>query len=175
MTMTVVAFSIIALYFDASIIPQTLNMQITNKIFILVVTFFVFSIAAKAQTSSKSQKIRQLLEVTGSGKLGVQVAQNLINQYRKSYDNVDSQFWDGLTKKLNPDELISLIVPIYDKHFSEEDIDQIIAFYKTPVGIKLISSMSTIMQESMQVGEKWGQKISEQVLEEMKEKGYIKG
>ena len=38
-------------------------------------------------------------------------------------------------------EMADIIVPIYDKHFTESDIDGLIAFYRTPVGKKFIKEL----------------------------------
>jgi hypothetical protein len=38
-------------------------------------------------------------------------------------------------------------------------------FYTTPAGKKLISSQPVIMQESMQIGQQWGQSLFMKVME----------
>jgi len=40
--------------------------------------------------------------------------------------------------------------PLYDKYFTEEDLQAMIDFYKTPTGKKTISVMPQLLQESMQ-------------------------
>ena len=52
------------------------------------------------------------------------------------------------------DELIAEIVPLYARHFSVAEIRQIAAFYKTPVGKKMISTMPVVMNEAMQISQK---------------------
>lgn len=52
------------------------------------------------------------------------------------------------------DELILEIVPLYARHFSADEIDQMTAFYRTPVGAKMLASMPSIMAEMMQVSER---------------------
>ena len=141
-----------------------------------ILSFFLLFLCAYSfgQQKSKSEKIHQLLEVTGSGKLGVQVARNLLSQYEKTFTSVDKQFWIKFSKELNPEELISLIIPIYDKYFSEEEIDQLLAFYNTPLGIKLIKATPKIMEESMQIGSTWGKKLRETIMKRLMDNGYIK-
>ncbi|MDQ3802062.1 MAG: DUF2059 domain-containing protein [Acidobacteriota bacterium] len=43
-----------------------------------------------------------------------------------------------------------ILVAVYDKHYTLEEIRDLIAFYKSPTGQKSIRLMTTIMSESMQ-------------------------
>lgn len=123
--------------------------------------------------ASKTDKIRQLLDLTGSGKLGVQVANNMMASFKKSYNNVDDQFWEEFARQIKAEDLVNLIIPIYDKYYTEEDIDQLIGFYKSPIGKKVIETLPQITQESMLAGQAWGKQIGESVVEELKRKGYL--
>ena len=42
----------------------------------------------------------------------------------------------------------SVYPPLYDKYFSEEELVQMLAFYRTPVGRKTIEVMPSLMQEA---------------------------
>ena len=48
------------------------------------------------------------------------------------------------------DDLIELMVPIYKKYFSEEELKQAIELYKTPIGLKIAEKNPVIAKESMQ-------------------------
>lgn len=125
------------------------------------------------QTDSKIENIKILLELTGAGKMGVQAADNMLTSFKTSYKEVPEQFWIDFKKELNPAALVNLMIPIYDKYYTEDDIKQLTDFYQTPIGKKVISNTPLIMQESMQAGQSWGQKIGEKVIENLKVKGYL--
>ena len=127
-----------------------------------------------SQNTSKTENIKLLLEMTGSGKLGVQVVENTVANFRKSLPDVPEDFWDNILKEVNPDALVKLIIPIYDKFYTEEDLKKVIEFYQSPVGQKMISTMPQLMQESMKAGEIWGQEIGQKVYDDLKKKGYLK-
>ncbi len=112
--------------------------------------------------------------MTGLGKLGVQVAQNMLTSFKQSFPNVPEEFWTNFMKEVNPEMLITMIIPIYDKYYTEEDIKKMIEFYQSPVGKKVISTLPQVMQESMQVGQNWGKEIGKKVHNNLKEKGYVK-
>lgn len=127
---------------------------------------------AFAQTTAKDKKIKEMLELTGAGKLGVQVAQQMLNSFQQQFQSVPAEFWEKMKAGVNSDEIISITVPVYAKYYTEEDLDQLIAFYKTPVGRKVVSVTPQIVQESMLLGREWGQKLGEKILSEMKASGY---
>ncbi len=142
-----------------------------KKLFILSL-LLVFSLAGIAQDTNKEKDIRKFLELTGSGEMGVMAMQQMISSYKQAFTNVPDEFWDEFMKKVNPNDLIDLVVPIYDKYYTEEDIKALIAFYQTPIGQKTIKLMPQISQESMKAGEEWGMKLGEKIAEEMKAGGY---
>ncbi len=146
---------------------------------IKIVTLTALSLAlltasVSAQDSTKIKHIRQLMDVMGSGRLGVQVMTGMLGQYKKTFPDVDGSFWDDFMKEVKPDDLVDLMVPIYDKYFTDDDIRQMIAFYNTPVGKKLVENLPLITQESMTVGMEWGKQIGQKVMERLKQKGYLK-
>lgn len=127
-----------------------------------------------SQSVSKTNDIKRLLEITGSGKLGVQVGQTMISSFKQSYPNVPEEFWNSFLKELNSDVLINMIIPIYDKYYSESEIRELTEFYQSALGKKVIATMPQIMQESMQAGQSWGRAIGEKVYTNLKEKGFVK-
>lgn len=125
--------------------------------------------------SEKEKDIRKLLVLTGSAKLGKQVIDSMIVNYRKAMPQVPGAFWDDFQKEANAEALIELIVPIYDKHFTHEDIKGMITFYETPLGKKMTAAMPQITQESMAEGRKWGMQLGAKIQSKLKEKGHLKG
>jgi uncharacterized protein len=143
------------------------------KFIYTLVVMCVFTLSAFTQISAKDEKIKEMLDLTGSGKLGAQIAQNVISSFREKYTYVDHNFWDELVKEIKPGDLINSVIQVYAKYYTEEEIDQIIAFYNSPTGKKMIESTPLILQESMTTGKNWSQQVSEKIIEQLKEKGYL--
>lgn len=74
---------------------------------------------------------------------------------------------DDVFSEISVDELVTVIVPVYQRHLSKTDIQAIIAFYKTPVGQKLLRQQPAMMQESMQAGADLMQKRMESLLKKV--------
>jgi hypothetical protein len=52
------------------------------------------------------------------------------------------------------DEMLEAMVPIYARHYTVDEMRQMAAFYKTPVGQKSLRLMPQLMSEGMQVGQR---------------------
>jgi hypothetical protein len=72
-------------------------------------------------------------------------------------------------------ELMNMLIRVYDKYLTEEDLDALIAFYSTDTGQKIIKSLPEIMKESMNVGAEWGREVGAKLMEQLKAKGYSTG
>jgi hypothetical protein len=127
------------------------------------------AVAQNKLDPGKEKSIRRVLEVTGSQKMMIQVSTQLIASMKQAQPNVPEEFWSGFEKKLSSQELIDQLVPIYDKYYSKQDLDGLIAFYESPLGQKVLSTMPQVMQESMQIGQTWGKQKAEEVIREIKE------
>lgn len=57
------------------------------------------------------------------------------------------------------DELINLMVPVYQKSISIADLKEINKFYQTPVGKRISAAQPKILNESVQVGQTWAMKV----------------
>lgn len=95
-----------------------------------------------------------------------QMETQMIGSLKAQMPQVPELFWTKFQQKMNTRELVEKIIPIYDKYYSTEDIKAVNAFYETPAGQKLLSTLPQVMQEAMKVGQEWGEKIGRQAAEE---------
>jgi hypothetical protein len=141
--------------------------------------------AAFAQTSSgsntppsvqetrKINNIKQLLTITGASSLSQQVVTQLLMSMKAQYPQVPQKFWDAFLNQFKPDDLVNELIPIYSKYYSNEDINQLIAFYQTPLGKKTIAVLPQLTQESIITGQRYGLEISKKVLQQLEAEGYL--
>lgn len=117
---------------------------------------------------------KELLNAMGTMKASKQIVETMVASYKQSIPGVPTEFWDEFRKEFTTDGLIDLLAPIYAKYYTDEELLQLIAFYKSPLGQKLTEKLPAISQESFVVGQEWGKKIGEKVTNQLKEKGYMK-
>ena len=76
----------------------------------------------------------------------VQKQSNLPADFEAREDKV----MDDMFKDFPVQELIDVMIPVYQKHFTKGDVDGLVAFYSSPTGKKVLKEMPAIMSESMQ-------------------------
>jgi len=130
---------------------------------------------------AKDASIRKFLELTDAKQhaidFGQEVCENLINTLQKNLPPSDQAKEIGerlasqLTQRLNSDEFITRLVPVYDRAFSEEELLSINQFYESPAGRRLLEATPTVMEEAGEITENWikGQipEIMEQILPQL--------
>lgn len=133
---------------------------------ILVIAFLVFGVLTNAQ-SSKELKIAELLETMGSTEAMKTSYEYMIEHYKKNYPDVPTEYWDKASKYVNYNELIEKLIPLYTKHFTEQEIESLITFYRNTTGKKMIDKMPLILQESMEIGRMWGVELAQKIEKEI--------
>jgi hypothetical protein len=118
----------------------------------------------------KQKTIRELLAQTGAANLGKEVFAQMGAVLEKSMPGEFKDFWKEFTADVKVEELEDLIVPIYDKHFTQEELEGILEFNKTPLGQKIIRTMPDVMKESMAAGADWGRGLATRAMERFQEK-----
>jgi hypothetical protein len=126
----------------------------------------------------KEADIRQLMDLTGAKDLGQQLMSAGIAQFRSSVtesqpDNPRAnQFADAFAlrfeKHFDPHSLTETVIPIYDKHLSHEDLKQLLAYYQSPFGQRMLKVLPEVARESQVAGFQLGQKAAQEVMEELK-------
>ena len=133
---------------------------------ILAIAFLVFGVFTNAQ-SSKDVKIAELLETMGSTHAMKTSFEYMINYYKQNNPQISSEYWDNASKHVDYDELVQKLIPIYSKHFTEQEIVDLLKFYNTSTGKKMIEKTPTILEESMEIGRKWGIELAQKIEKEI--------
>jgi len=72
-------------------------------------------------------------------------------------------------------EPLDEVAAIYAKYFTIAEMKEITAFYQTPTGKKLVAKIPVIMQDSMLVSQKWGQRIGQEMMRRLREEAAREG
>ena len=118
------------------------------------------------------QDVEYLIRMTGAAVAGEAIADALLEQLPPRFPDAPRSFWMELGKRFRPDDFVAIVVPIYAKHFTQEEVRQMIAFNETPVGKKVINTMPEVELETMRAADEWGTKIGAGVVAELRAAGY---
>ena len=132
---------------------------------IILVGFLAISTMGWSKT--KNEKIMELMEVMGTKQNLHNILNTMVVQYKSSYPDIPSEFWKKAISEENVNDLFNRMIPLYSKYYNEKEINDLIVFYKTPTGKKMVETMPQVMNESMQIGEKWGAEIGSKIQAEL--------
>lgn len=170
-----------------------------NSLFVFVVVFLLFAVTSFAQQNISPDKkvlIQELRQLTESATLSISVDLTKINiqeiytaQIEKDPELTDSQKQelkkfivetkervDGEIKSYFADKLLMKQITdeagfqVYDKSFAEDELKELIAFYKTPTGQKAIKFMPSVRT---QLGKAFGQIFDRKIQEFVKPKMQV--
>jgi hypothetical protein len=142
---------------------------------LLIIVFVLITVGAQAQSKTYPATLKKYLEVSGSLQAFKGAVSQMMGSFKGMYTSVPAEVWTEFEKEFSStsmDDLVALLAPVYEKHLTEADLNEVIKFYSTPAGKKLAEKTPGIMQDSMSAGQTWGMKIAEKVQAKLKEKGY---
>nr|WP_276322562.1 DUF2059 domain-containing protein [Dyella soli] len=129
------------------------------------------SLAASAPASE--QQVRQLMEVVGVGKMLSQMNTQAVGMMQQSLPCVPGDYWQNYVDANGTQQFIGRLVPVYQRHFSSDELEGLLKFYRSPLGQKVINEMPTTMAEASQAGQQWSHERSDQMIAELKQKGSL--
>lgn len=137
-------------------------MELKYRLTLLAVALVLMFTTAKAQTGPPTAGAMKAAE-------DMLIASGVDTQFDKSIPGIIAQYSvqvpedkrAGFTKALTPfltkycswDALKHDICVMYAREFTEAELKQLLAFYKSPVGLKLLQKQPVITQMAMSIGQ----------------------
>lgn len=125
-------------------------------------------VEAKAAIDPKKKAdIEKLLELTGAADLGKMILDQMVGSFKSGFPDVPQEFWTKFAERADLSALVGEMIPIYDGAFTHDEIKDLIRFYQTKTGKKVITAMPQVTQQAMLVGRAWGETLAAQVINEI--------
>lgn len=157
----------------------------------LSVAFALLAIAVTAgqaqqkPSSSAVEMAREIVLLKGGDRIFSPLIPGVIEQSKNMFLQQNPALQkdlDDVAAKLRADlgprkvEVMTEVARAYASHFTEAELKEILAFYKSPVGQKVIVQEVKALEQSMGVAQQWAAKLSDEVVTkiraEMKKKGH---
>jgi len=161
--------------------------QRVARLAVAAVVLAVFIPAAHAQQPSAASiaVAKQLLSVTGATSVFTPLIAGVVEQAKLLFLQQDP----GLAKDLNEvavklrtdlqprfSEINDEVARLYATNFSEQELKDILAFYQSPAGKKMLTVQPKVIDSSMAFAQTWANKLSDEVIakirDEMKKRGH---
>lgn len=136
----------------------------------LMLIFFSLSLCGQNDVRDDARK---LLEVSNSNQMSLQTLDMMISQVSQFAPNVPDVFWSEFKDEFISDEFNEMVIDIWVKHFTQEEILGLIEFYQSPVGKALIEKQPLVFAEAGQLGQQYGERMGEKIMLRLKSEGYI--
>ena len=114
----------------------------------------------RAEDAAFAKDVRHLLQINGSEAMGMRIINQVVvtskqNVHRSARSSL------RILGVLDPDDLFAYLTPVYARHFTHDEVRQLIGFYESPVGAKLIAQMATINDETMMANTQWSDALAQ--------------
>ncbi len=113
----------------------------------------MFRNVSQITTVQMQQEFNSILQsiIPESSGISEEKKQEMIKKVNQDMNRIVQQFNQRLMEKLDFNKIMETVYyPLYDKYFTEADLQAMIDFYKSPTGKKTISVMPQLIVESMQ-------------------------
>lgn len=152
----------------------------------VAVMLVAFGPAAHAQQPSAASiaTAKELIAITGATGVLTPLVAGVVEQAKLLFLQQDPGLAKDLNEvaaKLRTDlqprfvEITNEVALLYAQNFSEQELKEILAFYKTPAGQKLLKTQPKVIDASMQFASGWADKLSQEVVVKMREELMKKG
>lgn len=122
----------------------------------LVCLFFLIFIGFQSQAQenkSFQQKAVHLIEMTSGQQFDVMLDPVVKMVPEENREAFKKEMLASL------DDIYTRLAQVYMENFTEAEIDQILAFYDTPVGKKMVKVTPQLTKKGMEIGQQWGQEL----------------
>ncbi|MBW8748560.1 MAG: DUF2059 domain-containing protein [Acidobacteria bacterium] len=163
--------------------------HMTRRILIVATTMLLaLPLSARADEASKRAKIEQMLTVLKMEdnfnllmkqveQQGRQMGMSMTNPSqltdadKKILDNFMTKLMAAMQETMGWQKLKSEFIDLYAKAYTEEEVDGILTFYKSPVGQSMLAKTPQLVQQSMAISQTHMKEIQpklEQLTEDLK-------
>ena len=161
-----------------------------NRLALIVALAFgwvVLAGSARAQTPSPAAlaAAKELVALKGGAAMFDPLIPGVIESAKSQFLPTNPNLAGPLTEVANQlhkeyaprrAEILDLVAKIYAQQFTEAELKDIVAFYKTPTGKKMVAQEPVAIKQSLDAAQEWANQFSDTVLErfrtEMAKRGH---
>ena len=127
--------------------------------------------AVAAPPSDK--QVRELFEVMHLSQMFTQMNSQMAGLMGQAAPCVPASYWQDFIDAKASEQLLAQMVPVYQRHFTAQDVSGLLKFYKSTLGQKVITEMPQTMAEGMKIGQQWGRQRGLEMVRQLQQKGTL--
>ena len=158
---------------------------------VLVVLLCVVLISAPRAdelTPEKTADIKALFKLSGTDNLAIRMASIAVQQIAqavrqarpdlpaRAFAIVEEETKKSFEENIDaPNGLIARFVPIYAEIFSHDEVKELLAFHRSPIGSKSRSVQDDLFKKGMEVGQQWSKELGPELQRRIQNRFAIEG
>lgn len=126
-----------------------------------------------APDAARLKVARRVVAASGAEDIILKNIEMGLPAQRVQNPNIPAEFWTRFATRARADigTMVDSLAPVYASRFSKAELDQLLAFYESPVGRHVAAEQLAIAQESQQAGVRWGARMGAAVAIELANEG----
>jgi hypothetical protein len=141
-----------------------------RKLFLFI---FVVIAMSNIYAQSKDDDIRTLFKVAGTyAGFSSFWADSYLPAIEKVCPKAPLTFWEKIKNDFYLPCETAMMVKLYDKYYTKSEIEQLIKFYKSPIGQMFVKAQLQISKDASKQGAEFGKTLGKRIAEELKKEGY---
>jgi uncharacterized protein len=135
---------------------------------VLLATLVVYplgTLSAQAPDKGRLTAARQVLDASGTVDIMVQALKAAIPAQRLANPSIPAEFWTRFEARLMQDlpQLVDSIAVLYASRFTQQELQGLLAFHRSPLGQRVRTLQPTLVSESTAMGQRWGARIGAEI------------
>jgi len=155
-----------------------IKMRIKNNLGLFFVITILFTGDVDGGEKKQLELAFKLVEHTHMSKMYIELAEVFMEPYFERYDPAPEEqtVINPLKKifkeevRLGEEELKWMLAGIYARHFSENELREILDFFSSPTGTAWLDKRLVIQTEGEQIGLEWGKLLTQRVMKKIEAK-----
>jgi len=152
-----------------------------HTIFFVILFFLSFTAYSQDSTNindvkidpQKLEKIYSLFELTKIKGEADETVDFLIDYFKQLAPNLPEGYIEGMRSEFSSDDYLSKLAEIYDKTYSEQELQSLIDFFGSDIGRKWVEKLPDISDQSYQEMQDWQAKMAISLRERIEKDGYL--
>jgi hypothetical protein len=128
-----------------------------------------------ASDADRLKVARRLVQASGAEDLILKSIELTLPTQKAQNPKIPAEFWERFVARARTDvaTLVDSLAPLYATRFTKAELDQMLAFYQSPVGRHAAAEQTAIAEESQQLGVRWGARIGAAIAVDMANEGKL--
>jgi hypothetical protein len=135
------------------------------------------AVAQQQPSAAALATAKELVAVKGASAMWQPLVRGVVERAKGMFTQANPMLGKDLTDvanklfaELNPRtaELTNDVAKLYATRFTEQELKDLLAFYKSPLGRKMHTEEPAILDQNMKNGQAWAEKLSEEVISKMR-------